>query len=98
MEYQKIKEKDVESSNFISIGLDFLFIQRLVKLSHLTSENILKSSIETLTITDLLIMCSKINKNQEILKYIVYTLMNCPDGELSISKITGKSVGIYSKV
>ena len=92
MEYQKIKEREVENSKFISIGLDFQFTQRLLKSSHLTSENILKSSIETLTFSDLLIMCSKINKNQEILKYIVYTLMNYPDDELSISKITGKSV------
>ena len=92
MEYQIIKEREVENSKFISIGLDFQFTQRLLKSSHLTSENILKSSIETLTFSDLLIMCSKINKNQEILKYIVYTLMNYPDDELSISKITGKSV------
>jgi len=92
MEYQKIKEREKENSKFITIGLDFQFIQRLVKLSYLTSENILKSSIETLTFSDLLIMCSKINKNKEILKYIVYTLMNYPDDELSISKITGKSV------
>ena len=90
MEYQKIRER--ENSKFITIGLDFQFIQRLVKLSYLTSENILKSSIETLTISDLLIMCSKINKNHEILKYIIYTLMNKPDDELSISKITGKNV------
>jgi len=85
--YQKARQSEDQSCNYTSIGLDSGFIRRISNLSKNKSENILKSTVEILTTTDLLILCSKINRNQEVLKYMVYALINYPDDELNISKI-----------
>ena len=42
-------------------------------------------------------MCSQINKQLEILKYIVYPLIKTSLELLKISKITGKSVKFIEK-
>jgi len=74
------------------VGLDLNFIERISNLSDDKLKSIFNTSVEKLTTTDLLVMCSKINKDQEILKYIVFSLMKSSISESIISKVSGKSI------
>jgi len=91
MRYHKVRESENLNSDSMVVGLDLNFIERVSNLSDNKLKSIINSSVEKLTNTDLLVMCSEINKDQEILKYIVFSLMKTSISESIISMVSGKS-------
>ena len=71
---------------------------RFIKwLSRQDPDKILKNPKKKFSLEDLLITCSKVNKNLEILKFIAHALINTSMNTLKISEITGKSVEFIEK-
>lgn len=92
MRYHKVKESENLNPDTMVVGLDLNFIERISNLSDDKLKSIFTTSVEKLTNTDLLVMCSKINKDQEILKYIVFSLMKSSISISTISMESSKSV------
>lgn len=89
--YQKEKRKNGGIFKSTSMNLDFDFMRWLVQLALNKLNTILKNHSTKLSKTDCLKLCSRINKNSEVLKFIAYYLINSPMSELKISEFTGKS-------
>jgi len=90
--YQKTRESLDLNLGSAGIGLDPNLIEWITDLTDDKLKTVFFTSIETPTVTDLLVICSKINRDQEILKYIVYSLMKSSKSDSTISKVSGKSV------
>ena len=71
---------------------------RFIKwLSRQDLNKILRNPKKKFSLEDLLITCSKVNRNLEILKFIAFALINTSMNALKISEITGKSVEFIEK-
>jgi len=95
--YRKEKQKKVGLSIFQRIGIDIDFTRWVDQLPKEKLDQILKDHIERLPVSGLLILCSEINKNLEILKFMVYSLIKTSMNVYKISKITGKNMNFIEK-
>jgi len=73
------------------------FTRWLAEIDPEKLSQILKKFERKLDVKELLILCSQINKNLEILKFIAYTLINTSFTRQRISEISGKSVQFIKK-
>ena len=95
--HRREKGLEIGSSLFSRVGLEVGFTRWLFELPEKLLKTILKKYSDTLSKTELLVMCSKINKNLELLKFIVYVLINSSMSHHKISEITGKSLRFIKK-
>ena len=89
--YRKKREK---YALFTQIGVDIEFTKWLYEISQDSLNTILKDHKIKLSAKELVMMCYKINKNLEVLKFIVYTLINTAKSDRYIHTITGKSIRV----
>ena len=95
--YRMEKQKKVGLSIFQRIGIDTDFTRWVEQLPKEKLDQILKDHIEKLPVFEILILCSEINKNLEILKFMVYSLIKTSMNVYKISKITGKNMNFIEK-
>ena len=88
-EYRQKKENHVL---FTQIGVDIEFVEWLYEMSQDDLNTILKDHKIKLSTKELVMMCHKINKNFEVLKFIVYTLIKTTMSDGYIHTVTGKSI------
>ena len=90
--YQEEKNKPDDFAVFSGVKIDLEFIIWFYKLDQNRINQILEKYDNKLTYSDLVVLCSIINKNLEILKFIVYTLIETRHSLDYISQISGKSL------
>jgi CheY-like chemotaxis protein len=95
--YRQENQKKIGNSCFQRAGIDIDFTRWLANLPQEKLSNILGAFRRKLSTTTLLQMCSVINKNQEILKFIAYAYRKTSIDEREISKITGKSMDFIER-
>ena len=95
--YRKKNYKKPGESLFNRIFLECDFTRRIYNMSHSKLEHIFADFNEKISRNEILIMCAKINKNLEILQYIIYNLIKTNQNFETISKISGKSINFIKK-
>ncbi len=88
------RQKKENHALFAQIGVDIEFTKWLYEMSQDGLNTILKDHKIKLSAKELVMMCYKINKNLEVLKFIVYTLINTAKSDHYIHTITGKSIRV----
>lgn len=89
--YRQLQKISQESSAFGVIFIDLAFAKWIKTLTKTQAEKYLKSKVDTVSIRTLLNVCSNINKNCEILKFIVFAILNYPYNLAEIAQMSGKS-------
>ncbi|MFX1344644.1 MAG: hypothetical protein ACFFBC_00530 [Promethearchaeota archaeon] len=95
--YRKEKKKKVGLSIFQRVSVDTDFTRWVDQLPKEKLEQMLEQHVERLSVNSLLMLCSEINKNLEILKFIIYSLINTSKNAYKISKISGKNMNFIEK-
>lgn len=90
-EYRKKRQAPFGNSLFRLAGFDIDFTRWLHNLKKQKIDQILEKYRKKLSINDILILCSRINRDLEILKFVVFSLIKTTKKYIDISKITGKS-------
>ena len=88
------RQKKENHALFAQIGVDIEFTKWLYEMSQECLNTILKDHKIKLSAKELVMMCYKINKNLEVLKFIIYTLINTAKSDRYIHTITGKSIRV----
>jgi len=91
--YRDCHHLDEDKSAFKRIFMDLPFAKWIKSLHKFQVENFFNGKGSKLTLKQILFSCTEVNKNNEIINFIVFAIMKYPLRLAEIARISGKSTG-----
>lgn len=95
--YRKKKYRTIGTSLFNRFFLEHDFTKRIYNMPQSKLDHIFADFDKKVNRNELLIMCAQINKNLEILQFIIYNLLKSTPDFVYLSEVSGKSINFINK-